>query len=111
MSLVAEQMRAALGLIWSYSTSSHGMIKGERGSGQQHGRVTGCLEFSGPNLGWVESKMLLLKASLKIYLLLATTAAESVLEFLLSARLLTGSGNKMFTSFQKVHRLVEERSK
>ena len=58
-----------------------------------------------------ESKMLLLKASLKIYLLLATTAAESVLEFLLSARLITGSGNKMFTSFQKVHRLVEERSK
>lgn len=51
MSLAAEQMRAALGLIWSYSTSSHGMIEGERGSGQQHGCVAGCLEFSGLRLG------------------------------------------------------------
>lgn len=51
MSLAAEQMRAALGLIWSYSTSSYGMIKGERGSGQQHGCVAECLEFSGLSLG------------------------------------------------------------
>lgn len=51
MSLVAEEMKAALGLSWSYSTSSHGMIKGERGSGQQHGHGAGYLEFSGLILG------------------------------------------------------------
>lgn len=51
MSLAAEEMRAALGLIWSYNTSSPRMIKGERGSGQQHGHGAGCLEFSGLILG------------------------------------------------------------
>lgn len=58
MSLAAERMRAALGLIWSYSTSSRGMIKGERGSGQQHGCIAGCLEFSGLSLGQVDRKIL-----------------------------------------------------